>query len=250
MGLIGGHVGYQILRTIGPRRNQTSETVASIVPDPKLKQFFGNDFGQAIQGRTIIDFGCGIGDQAVSIALIGAGKVIGLDIQEKWLSIARKTAQQFSVSDRCTFVTGTDELADIILSKDAFEHYSDPAATLRRMSSLLKPDGFVLAAFGPTWLHPYGGHLFSVFPWAHLLFSERALIRWRSDFKYDGARRFSEVEGGLNQITIRKFERIVGDSPLKLEWLDTVPIKGARFLKSRVFREVGSSIVRCKLTLR
>jgi hypothetical protein len=58
------------------------------------------------------------------------------------------------------------------------------------MRRMIKPDGCVIAAFGPTWFHPLGGHLFSVFPWAHLIFTERALIRWRSDFKTDGATRF------------------------------------------------------------
>lgn len=115
------------------------------------------------------------------------------------------------------------------------------------MRKLVKPDGFILAAFGPTWLHPYGGHLFSVFPWAHLLFTENALVRWRSDFKSDGATKVSEVEGGLNSMTIGKFERIVNASPLKFEWLDTLPIKGIRLLKHKAFRELGSSIVRCKL---
>ncbi len=70
------------------------------------------------------------------------------------------------------------------------------------MASLLKPSGFALVEFGYTWFHPYGGHLFSVFPWAHLIFTEKSLIRWRSDFKTDGATRFQEVAGGLNQMTI------------------------------------------------
>ncbi len=51
------------------------------------------------------------------------------------------------------------------------------------MNTLLQPAGEVLVSFGPTWYHPLGGHLFSVFPWAHLIFSEKALIRWRSTFK-------------------------------------------------------------------
>lgn len=163
---------------------------------------------------------------------------------------ARELAQRCSVSDRCTFVTSAEELAEIIISKDAFEHFSDPAAILRHMSVLLKQGGFVLAVFGPTWLHPYGGHLFSVFPWAHLIFTEHALIRWRSDFKSDGATRFSEVEGGLNQLTIRRFEQFVNESPLRFEHLETVPIRGIRLLKTRVFREFGSSIVCCKLLSR
>ena len=108
----------------------------------------------------------------------------------------------------------------------------------------------MLASFGPTWLHPLGGHLFSVFPWAHLIFTEQALIRWRSDFKSDGATKFSEVEGGLNQMTIRRFEKFVDESPLRFVYLNTVPIKGIRLLKHRVFREFGSSIVCCKLELK
>ena len=118
------------------------------------------------------------------------------------------------------------------------------------MATLLKPDGYVLAAFGPTWLHPHGGHIFSVFPWSHLVFSEQALIRWRADFKTDGATRFREVAGGLNQLTIAQFERIVADSPFQIEWLDTLPIRGIPLLKTRLLRELGSSIVRCKLTLK
>jgi hypothetical protein len=36
---------------------------------------------------------------------------------------------------------------------------------------------------------------------AHLIFKERALIRWRAGFKTDGATRFGEVAAGLNQMT-------------------------------------------------
>jgi hypothetical protein len=115
------------------------------------------------------------------------------------------------------------------------------------MASLLKPEGFILASFGPTWLHPRGGHLFSVFPWAHLIFTEKALIRWRSEFKSDGATRFSEVEGGLNQLTIRTFECLVEGSPCKIEWLETIPIRGLKFLRHHLLREWGTSLVRCKL---
>jgi hypothetical protein len=76
-------------------------------------------------------------------------------------------------------------------------------------------------SFGPTWHHPYGGHLFSVFPWAHLIFSEKALTRWRSDLRDDGATRFGEVAGGLNQMTIRRFEELVADSRLCFDRLNS-----------------------------
>jgi hypothetical protein len=115
------------------------------------------------------------------------------------------------------------------------------------MRKLIKPGGFVLAAFGPTWLHPYGGHLFSMFPWAHLIFTEKALIRWRSKFRDDGAKSFGEVAGGLNRMTIKRFERIIEQSEFKFVYMETVPIKGISLFKNRILREWGSSIVRCKL---
>ena len=106
----------------------------------------------------------------------------------------------------------------------------------------------IIMSFGPTWYHPMGGHLFSVFPWAHLLFSEASLIAWRSDFKSDGARFFHEVEGGLNQMTIKRFEKIVKHSGLKIESLDLVPIRPLRWLsKFPGTREFTTSLVRCVL---
>jgi hypothetical protein len=105
-------------------------------------------------------------------------------------------------------------------------------------------------SFGPTWLHPLGGHLFSVFPWAHLIFSEKALIRWRSTFKTDGATRFSEVAGGLNQMTIAKFEDLVANSPLQFAGFELVPIKKLRPFHNRLTREFTTAIVRCRLVKR
>jgi hypothetical protein len=118
------------------------------------------------------------------------------------------------------------------------------------MNRLLQPAGEVLVSFGPTWYHPLGGHLFSVFPWAHLIFSEKALIRWRSDYRTDGATRFSEVAGGLNQMTIERFEELVAASPLRFASLELVPIRKLRRFQNRLTREFTTSIVRCRLVKR
>ena len=165
-----------------------------------------------VAGKTVIDFGCGEVHECVELAKRGARKVIGVDIRPEMLERARSLAGHHGVSDTCKFAQRTQEKADMVISLDAFEHFDDPAEILSLMEALLKPEGSIRVSFGPTWYHPLGGHLFSVFPWAHLLFSERALIRWRSDFKSDGATRFREVAGGLNCMTIGRFERIVDHS--------------------------------------
>jgi hypothetical protein len=145
---------------------------------------------------------------------------------------------------------GTDEKAVVITAIDSFEHFEDPSLILRDTHRLLKPTGCVLAAFGPTWYHPLGGHLFSIFPWAHLVFTEKALIRWRADFKTDGATSFHGVPGGLNQMTIAHFERIVENSPFRFAKFEAVPIRKLRFISNRLTRECLTALVRCRLVLR
>ena len=116
------------------------------------------------------------------------------------------------------------------------------------MRRLLGPGGRVLVAFGPPWFHPLGGHAFSIFPWSHLIFTERALIRWRSDFNGDGATRFSEVDGGLNGMTVRRFSRLVAESGYAVEQFEAVPIRKLSFLAAGPTRELFTAIIRCRLS--
>jgi SAM-dependent methyltransferase len=240
-------VQYKILRKISPGvPSACSGTVYE--GKSKLAILLGESFLAEIQGKTVIDFGCGEGEEAVEMALKGAGQVIGIDVRDDLLEKAQKHAVEAGVEKSCRFGRSTEAQADIIVSLDAFEHFSAPGEILALMAKLLKPGGKVFASFGPTWYHPLGGHLFSVFPWAHLIFSERALLRWRSDFKTDGATRFGEVAGGLNQMTIGKFERLIADGPLRCTGLELVPIRKLKPLHNRFTREFTTALVRCSLT--
>jgi len=245
MGVLGGRLGYYFLRCAYPPAEQRGDT--EVYPDThsKLETLLGPSIWEAIAGKTVIDFGCGEGREAIEIARSGASRVIGLDNRESILNLARR---RLGGIENCVFVTSTNEQADVILSLNAFEHFDHPEAVLLEMHRLLKPGGIVLMSFGPIWLHPYGGHLFSVFPWAHVLMTERSLIRWRSEFKADGAMRFCEVEGGLNQMTIAKFERFIKASPWQRARLEYVPIRKLRWLHNRVTREFFTSSIRCALS--
>jgi SAM-dependent methyltransferase len=222
----------------------------SISTTSKLKALLDDDLLHDIAGKTVIDFGCGEGSEAIELAQHGAGRVIGIDIREELLQIARHKARATAVAGICEFTDSTREQADMVFSIDAFEHFDDPAGILSTMDTLLKDHGEVIVSFGPTWYHPLGGHLFSVFPWAHLIFSEEALIRWRSGFKTDGATRFREVAGGLNQMTIKRFERIVAESPFEFITLELVPIKKLRHFHNHFTREFTTALVRCRLVKR
>lgn len=249
MGIIGGRLGYWILRAISPQGVRGGCGAEPQETTSKLDLFFPAEFWSDVVGKTVADFGCGDGTEAVELARRGAMRVVGIDIRESCLTAAREAAAHHGVSDRCIFTAAPGEIAcvDTVVSVDAFEHFEDPRAILQIMNTILVPNGVVWAVFGPPWLHPYGGHLFSVFPWAHLVFTEHALIRWRSDFKTDGAQRFSEVEGGLNQMTIKRFEQTVRASPFRFDRFDLLPIRRLRWLHNRVTREFLTSSVRCRL---
>ena len=237
---------YRILRRIAPSEPgyMTGEAYRG---RSKLEVLLGCTLLDGLRGKVVIDFGCGSGECAVDLAQRGAAHVIGIDNRPSALARGRELAQQAGCDDCCSFATSTSQPVDAILSLDSFEHFDDPAGVLDQMYHLLRPGGIVAASFGPTWYHPLGGHLLSVFPWAHLIFSEKALIRWRSDLRDDGATCFREVEGGLNQMTIRRFESLVRASPFRIEFLEAVPIRKLRRVHNRLTREFTTAIVRCLL---
>lgn len=250
MGIIGGTAGYRLLRLINPGGLRDFCNGNPYQSRSKMEALFGPKIWSEVEDKVVIDFGCGTGADAIEMAQRGAKKVIGVDIREPLLGEARVKADRAGVSSRCLFSTETTEKADVIFSIDAFEHFDDPGGVLRIMRGLVKDTGCIRIEFGPPWYHPLGGHLFSVFPWAHLIFTENALIRWRSDFKTDGATRFREVAGGLNQLTIRRFEKLVSESEFRFSSFEAVPIRRLRPISRPLTREFFTSVVRCSLVPR
>jgi len=253
MAMIGGAYGARILSALSPDgTGGLSDGVPKVYQNrSKLEILLGADLWDRIRGRVVVDFGCGVGHDVVELAERGAAHVIAIDIREKWLNRAAVLARKRGVADRCTFVrewTG-GRSADVVISLDSFEHFADPAGILRTMYAMLGPNGRVLAAFGPPWYHPNGGHLFSIFPWAHCVFSEAAMVTWRSTLP--GKQPTANLqEAGLNKMTVRRFEKLVDESPFQFASFEAVPIRKLRWLAHRAFREFTTSIIRCELVAR
>jgi SAM-dependent methyltransferase len=249
-GILGGPLADRLLSRMGDPSAGGYCDGSAYRGLSKLEVLLGQGIWSELKGKDVVDFGCGSGGETVEMARRGARHVTGVDILEPALESARQAARAAGVADRCDFTRHPEGRADVVVSIDGFEHFADPRAVLQTMSRLLRPKGRVLLSFGPTWFHPLGGHLFSVFPWAHLLFTEAALLRWRARFKHDGATRFGEVEGGLNQMTIRRFQKLVAASPLAFETFEAVPIRRLRALATPLTRELITSYVRCRLKAR
>jgi len=178
------------------------------------------DIRSMIEGKVVLDFGCGYGFQVVAMAKYwNAAKCIGVDIVQRYVDRARQLAQEHGVQEKVEFFCpslppGLEERVDVVLSLNSFEHYANPKDVLYKMIEIVQPGGKVIITFGPLWYSPHGGHMIFMtsLPWFHLIFKEATIMRVRADYRNDGAKRFEEVEGGLNRMSLRRFERILAEA--------------------------------------
>jgi SAM-dependent methyltransferase len=212
------------------------------------------DLTERIRDRRVVDFGCGFGLQAVALAKAGAAEVLAIDINEQALQHGRTLAEQHGVAERIRFVTALQPQDhgrfDAALSLNSMEHFSDPEGVLETLRSALKPDGELLVSFAPPWYAPYGSHMsyFTPVPWVHLLFSERTVMAVRSRYRNDGATRYEDVPGGLNKMSLAKFERLVRAKRLRPRQLRYDTVKGIPAVhRIPVARELLVNRVSCAL---
>jgi SAM-dependent methyltransferase len=213
------------------------------------------DLRDLVRGRRVLDFGCGDGMQSAALAREGAALVVGVDTNARTLARARDRAARLGLEPgRVRFHERLPaELAgsfDVVVSQDAMEHFGDPAGVLREMRAALAPGGRLLVTFGPPWYAPSGSHMhfFTPVPWVNLLFSERTVMAVRARYRQDGARRYEEVESGLNRMSLARFERIVEQSGLRMARRRYECVKGLDFLRHPpLLRELFVNNVSCVL---
>ena len=84
MGIIGGRIGYYILKRISKDGESGYMDGSVYANKSKLETLLGSQFWREIENKTVVDFGCGAGAEAVEIAERGASKVRHHQ-QSRWL---------------------------------------------------------------------------------------------------------------------------------------------------------------------
>ena len=196
-----------------------------------------------LEGKDVLDCGCGGGGKSVYYACNGAKSVTGLDINDKDLESASEYAESKSVSEKTRFVLGSacdmpfpDSSFDTVIMNDFFEHVSDPLAALKESMRVLRSGGRLFINF-PPYHHPWGAHLSDAIniPWVHLFFSEKHLIDAYSilvNSLPDSAYRISLRTGGckdrlgyINHMSIKKAAETVKKSGYAPEYYKKLPLK-------------------------
>jgi len=185
----------------------------------------------SLDGKSVLDLGCGGGNLCLEAARAGARRVVGVDVQPfepHWEEIERRYPELSPRIEIIRTAGGLDVLGDeqfeVVLSKDSFEHYPEPESFVDAMIDRLASEGVLAVHFAPLWKSPKGGHIdyMTRLPWAHLLFPEDVIMAERRRFRPDeDANRFEEVRGGLNKMTLSRFRALMAETSLECLYLAT-----------------------------
>ncbi|MEO8829027.1 class I SAM-dependent methyltransferase [Lapillicoccus sp.] len=136
--IYGGRPGYDRLKVLARRWQPTTDALLGRVA--------------VGAGMRCLDLGCGAGDVTFELARrVGAsGRVVGLDLDQAQLELARAEAERLGLANvdlRVGDVTalGDDAVYDIVYSRNVIQHLARPVAAIRGMWVVVKPGGALVA---------------------------------------------------------------------------------------------------------
>lgn len=212
----------------------------------------------SFEGKTVLDLGCNRGYLLHSFLQHASFQAIGADLVHYYLKDARR-----DYGDTIEFVQSTptsipvpDNSVDVVYTIDTVEHLSQPKQIFLDVYRVLRPGGLFLVHFNP-WFNPHGSHLEDIiaFPWPHVFFSMDTLLnvaaRLYDSSHYQTACYYLDKNGNpkpnpyknreswgtyLNYMTIRRFNRLVKETPFRLRHQEQIGFGGRTFKLSRALR--------------
>ena len=102
-----------------------------------------------LQGKQVLDYGCGSGILAIAALKLGAKNALGVDIDEQALQASRENAERNNVSDKLELFMGTDQKLDLPKSPVTVANIlAGPLAELEPIIASLTESGGKLALSG------------------------------------------------------------------------------------------------------
>jgi ubiquinone/menaquinone biosynthesis C-methylase UbiE len=109
-----------------------------------------------LSGRwTVLDVGCGAGRYAFALGTEGASRVVGVDVSEEMIRMARDEAEKRGLAAKCEFLLGAwselpmQETFDVVIATGYFDYIKEPSRDLNKMVTACS--GRVFASFPKRW---------------------------------------------------------------------------------------------------
>ncbi len=104
--------------------------------------------GLELEGRRVLDIGCGLGGPACILAAEYGAHVVGTDLEPPLIERSRRRAAELGVADRTQFQVVTpgplafgEESFDLVMSSGGVTQTADKPGIFRECLRVLKPDG-------------------------------------------------------------------------------------------------------------
>ena len=116
--------------------------------NPLRLNYIKEQCGGSLQGKRILDIGCGGGILSESLALEGA-TVVGIDLAEAGLEVAKLHLLESGLDIAYKFISAEElveseqESFDVIACLEMLEHVPDPSLVIEACSKLVKSNGRV-----------------------------------------------------------------------------------------------------------
>ncbi len=116
--------------------------------NPLRLNYIKEQCGGSLEGKRILDIGCGGGILSESLALEGA-TVVGIDLAEAGLEVAKLHLLESGLDIDYQFISAEDltktesESFDVITCLEMLEHVPDPSLIIEACSKLVKSNGRV-----------------------------------------------------------------------------------------------------------
>ena len=198
--------------------------------------------------KTCLDVGCGHGSLCIDMALSGAKKVVGLDINSRLIKFAEKNLKinypelkdivEFKGIDLRNYSNKIK--FDFITSQASFEHIINLDEVFSEMKNRLNQHGKIYIGFGPLYNSPFGDHqivkhaMKVKIPWGHIIVPESILINRLNKHRENKITSIQEL--GLNKWSLRDYERLLKNSGLSVIFFK---VNNSDKIVSKLFALIG-----------
>lgn len=132
--------GYQEMR------NKSTTSANELIEIPQLFELIGN-----VEGKTILDLGCGAGGHDRKLIELGAKNVLGIDISTKMIKVAEKDKNSEKIEYKVMSMNDIDKLNqkfDLVISSLAIHYVKDYDSLCKKVFNLLNKDGHFIFSYG------------------------------------------------------------------------------------------------------
>lgn len=183
----------------------------------------------ALKGKTVLDFGCGLGCLSIDLMNNGAQSVTGIDLEPEYIKFAKANLDQnFSIFKQNINFEKKDLLKekikenfDLIVTKDTFEHAENLPEILEKFETLLKKDGKAYIGFGPLYNFYNGDHGRAQLkvPWLHVLLPNDFIIKRYNKRNKNQIKKIQDL--GLSKYSLKEYQEIFKNSKFEVEFFIT-----------------------------